>query len=216
MTVEIIDAIESVALIPNSTQNFDELWVIVNRANGRFIERMSLRPVSVSCEDEEKVLLSDQIFLDSALSYDSPLDILGVTLSQAATTFNVASHGLLDDDLVLVKCIEGTSELNGNTYKVTNALTDYFEIVDPDTDLSINSASFTEYISGGYVYEKANSFSGLDHLDGETVGILADGEVLDQVEVSGGSVNLASSYGIVHVGIPYNCDFQTNNIDFNQ
>lgn len=57
-----------------------------------------------------------------------------------------------------------------------------------------------------------NSFTSIDHLNGETVAILADGRPLAQEVISGGSLSTASQYGVVHVGIPYYSDFETLDI----
>jgi hypothetical protein len=42
--------IESIAVIP-STEGFDELWIVVERENGRFIERMALRNTYSTCNE---------------------------------------------------------------------------------------------------------------------------------------------------------------------
>lgn len=52
----------------------------------------------------------------------------------------------------------------------------------------------------------------LSHLEGQTVSILANGEVLDQREVVGGSVSLGGYYSIVKVGLPFIADLETLNI----
>jgi len=210
---ETIDEIESAALVPNLTENYDELWMVVNRSNGRFIERLTLRENSITCEGDNKVLLPDQVYMDSAVSYDSPLDITDITLG-ASTTLAVSAHGLSDNDEVLIRCIEGTDELNDTVFKITNAVTDYFELNDTD-DNAVDSSAYTAYISGGFAYLKANSFTDVSHLDGETVSILADGQVLTQKVSFGDTLSLDNKYGIVHVGLPYNSDFQTNNIEVN-
>ena len=70
--------------------------------------------------------------------------------------------------------------------------------------------------STGCVNLAAGTFDGLDHLNGEEVGILADGIVLERQTVDGGSISLASDYGIVHIGLPYNSDFETLNLEVNQ
>ena len=53
----------------------------------------------------------------------------------------------------------------------------------------------------------------LAHLEGETVGILADGEVLDQQVVSDASVNVSTQYGEIHIGLPYASDLETLDIE---
>ena len=48
-----------------------------------------------------------------------------------------------------------------------------------------------------------NSVYGLDHLEGESVTILADGSPLDEQTVRHGRVDLPYAAGIIHVGLPY-------------
>ena len=50
---------------------------------------------------------------------------------------------------------------------------------------------------------------GIDHLEGKTVSILADGSVQTQRVVSGGSITLTTPASRVHVGLPYTCDIKT-------
>lgn len=53
------------------------------------------------------------------------------------------------------------------------------------------------------------SVSGLWHLEGETVSILADGVVRAPQAVANGSVSLSPSASVVHAGLPYDTDLQT-------
>jgi hypothetical protein len=53
---------------------------------------------------------------------------------------------------------------------------------------------------------------GLSYLEGQTVSILANGEVLDQQVVTSGIINLGDSYSVVHVGLPFYADLQTLNV----
>lgn len=123
-----MDNIESLAVIPNTSEVFDETWMIVNRDGGRFIERMVKRLGS-----KETLELADQIFVDSALTY---------------------------------------------------------------------SGSATD------------TFTGLEHLEGETVAVLADGIVQSATEViSGGLVTIATSASKVTIGLPYDSDIETLNIE---
>ena len=78
---------------------------------------------------------------------------------------------------------------------------------------TINGSSYTDYISGGRVRKALSSFSGLSHLNSAAVCVLADGEHLGTQIVSGGSINLASAYGIVHAGLAYQSDLETLNIE---
>lgn len=69
------------------------------------------------------------------------------------------------------------------------------------------------FVDCGLTYDgvPATTITGLSHLNGQTVSILADGiEVIGRV-VSAGSVTIPVAASIVHVGLPYNCDLETLN-----
>jgi len=68
-----------------------------------------------------------------------------------------------------------------------------------------------------YNASPTNNVIGLDHLNGYTVSILADGNVMNQQVVSGGTLpeNLPGAYSKIHVGIPYNSDLETLNVEAN-
>jgi len=55
--------------------------------------------------------------------------------------------------------------------------------------------------------------TGLSHLEGQEVSILANGEVLTNATVSGGEVSLGNSYSVAHVGLPYYADLETLDIE---
>ena len=57
-------------------------------------------------------------------------------------------------------------------------------------------------------------WSGLGHLEGKTVSVLADGVVLDDVVVSGGSVTIGREATSVVIGLPYTTTIETLMQDF--
>ena len=57
------------------------------------------------------------------------------------------------------------------------------------------------------------SVSGLDHLNGATVSILADGNVQPQCVVNNGSITVTHPASTITVGLPYSSDLQTLNIE---
>ena len=69
-------------------------------------------------------------------------------------------------------------------------------------------------VDSGLTYDGAavTSISGLDHLEGETVDVLADG-VVGSYTVSSGAITLSTAASLVHIGIPYNSDLQTMYVD---
>jgi hypothetical protein len=60
-----------------------------------------------------------------------------------------------------------------------------------------------------YIGTPATVFSGLGHLEGKTVSILADGAVHRQLVVVSGSVTLDVAASKVHIGLPIIADLQT-------
>lgn len=67
------------------------------------------------------------------------------------------------------------------------------------------------FIDCGVTYDGAatSTITGLWHLEGETVGGLADGAVFKDKTVAGGSITLDQEASVVHVGLLYSCDFKT-------
>ena len=57
------------------------------------------------------------------------------------------------------------------------------------------------------------SVGGLHHLEGETVVALANGSVITGLTVSGGSVTLSRAASRIHVGLPYEADAETLNLE---
>lgn len=67
------------------------------------------------------------------------------------------------------------------------------------------------FVDCGLTYSgaAATTISGLDHLNGEVVNILADGAVHPQRTVSGGSITLDRAATKVQIGLPITADLQT-------
>ncbi|MFA7278767.1 MAG: ubiquitin-activating E1 FCCH domain-containing protein [Sterolibacterium sp.] len=55
--------------------------------------------------------------------------------------------------------------------------------------------------------------SGLNHLEGKTVAILADGSVMANQVVTNGQITLPSAYSSIVVGLPYTCQIQSLFLD---
>jgi hypothetical protein len=64
-----------------------------------------------------------------------------------------------------------------------------------------------------YDGEANDTFSGLDHLEGESVVALADGNVITDLEVEDGEVTLPDEYSVVHIGIAYTADLETMDLN---
>lgn len=72
------------------------------------------------------------------------------------------------------------------------------------------------FVDSGLTYEgdPATVISGFDHLEGKTVAILADGNVMPQQVVVDGKITLPNESRIVHGGLPYLSEIETLNADF--
>ncbi len=89
---------------------------------------------------------------------------------------------------------------------VTETITD---VVPNDPDLMPLPASAGDWS----IAEVVTSVSGLNHLEGKTVAILADGSVMDSRVVVDGSVELDHEASLITVGLPYTCQVQNLYVD---
>lgn len=89
----------------------------------------------------------------------------------------------------------------------------YIEYITPEFDDDDTTDAF--FVDCGLTYDgvAATTISGLDHLEGETLSVLADGATHPDVTVSSGSVTLDRSASVVHLGLTYVSDIQTLRIE---
>ena len=178
-------AVESVSVAVEGLE--DILYVVVRRTIGgvakRYIERMAT---------VEWASVAESWFVDSGLQY-----YLAGTYSRSGTTLTVTTstpHGLSTGNSRSLRF--SLSSLNG-TYTVT---------VTSTTQFTITTASGT---GTGTVEVLASTISGLAHLEGSQVTILADGAVQYPVLVAGGSVTLPAAFARITVGLPFTSDLKT-------
>ena len=72
------------------------------------------------------------------------------------------------------------------------------------------------FVDSGLTYDgaPATEISGLGHLEGEAVSVLADGNVVDGLTVASGKITLPNASSLVHVGLPYTSDLETLNLEY--
>jgi hypothetical protein len=106
-----------------------------------------------------------------------------------------------DDVFLIVK-----RSINGDTKR-------YVEVLG-DMDWGDSQADCF-FVDCGLTYDgvPADTISGLDHLEGETVSILADGAVHPQQAVSSGTITLDYEASKVHVGLPYTSTLETLDLE---
>lgn len=110
--------IESITTIPGD--GFDELWLVVNRTNGRFIERMTQRQVTAnSCAGTRDIKVENQLFLDAAVTFKDEITVSAVILLEDNVLIIANNHGLNNGDQVKIDDV---------VYAVKNATTNTFKI----------------------------------------------------------------------------------------
>ena len=210
---------ESVTTIKPTVTSVDDLpyYTVKRRINGntvRYVERLASRRF-------ERV--EDAFFVDSGLTYDNPIAISNVTLANPAVVTTSAAHGLSDGDeidiseIVWVADVDALdnetqpAQMNGFRYTVRNPTATTLELED-DEGVAVDSLAFNDYLEEGEIRLAVSTFRGLDHLEGETLVALADGDVVTDLVVSGGAVTLPRKYGRVHIGLKYISEIETLNI----
>ena len=106
--------------------------------------------------------------------------------------------GANQDDLYLVV----NRTINGATKRYIEVMADF------DWGTNQEDCYFVDCGLSGDFSAPTDTITGLDHLEGETVAILADGIVQDSKVVSGGSITLDTAASVVHVGLPYTSELE--------
>jgi hypothetical protein len=86
---------------------------------------------------------------------------------------------------------------------INGATTRYIEYMQPEYE-SGDAQEDSFYVDSGLTYIGAatDTLSGFDHLEGETLDVLADGAAHPQVVVSSGTIELQRLSSVVHAGLP--------------
>lgn len=164
----------------------------------------------------------DCFFVDAGLTFNHPITITAVS---AATPYVITapSHGFSGGETIDISDIVWVSnfdeldnetqpdQLNNRRLKIgTVADANNFQVTDLDGNV-LDGAGTNAYLSGGYVRKAFTTFSGLDHLEGMPLAVLADGNVVPSMTVSGGSITLPRAASRVSMGLKYTSDLETLN-----
>jgi hypothetical protein len=203
-------AVESICTLPEGDE--DAVYLIVRRTIGgspsRFVERLATREVTdarLGC------------FLDSALSFDgrntgaAAMTAAGVSYAVGATvtvTASVASFasGDVGDEIVLDPDGETPVRLEVTAFTSATVVSAKVLVAVPAAYQALGTKSWAW---------ARDTFDGMDHLRGEAVAALADGEPVEGLTVEDGTggttlgrVVLADPAVIVHIGLPYVSDLE--------
>ena len=191
----------------------DRLYVVVKRTIGgvtkRYVERFASRQVTT---------IENCFFVDSGLTYDGnnatattvtvtgttylPSDTLTITASSPIFQFPSTSTPPTDINDAIVM-----TDAAGNKYRLRIIGTTSTTVATARVDVTLPVA-LRNVATAVWAFAR-DTVSGLSHLEGKTVSILADGAVMPRVTVTGGQVTLQRASVIVHVGLPYDSDLET-------
>lgn len=180
--------------------NLDQTYVMVQRyINGtwrKYIEKLAPKDVAN---------VEDVVAMDSALSlWDTKPNAI---LTPSAITGNgvtfTASNGVFTADDVgkIIRIGGGKAVVTGYTSStvVTGNILRDITYVMPETDNVPMDAKYTEWT----LDEPVTEISGLWHLEGMTVQVLGDGNVLQERVVTNGSITIEVPCTRVHVGLKF-------------
>jgi hypothetical protein len=206
------DLFEAVIAIPEG--NEDAVYAVVartiNGATKRYIERLHTRVVSD--------VAADSFFVDSGLSFD------GTNTGSTTLTLSGGTTWSVDEDLLLTASgAQFVAGDVGNQYRLTEGgLTLRLEVtvyINP-THVTVRALRSVVVDADGNDYtvfrtgvrttwsRAVDEVSGLDHLEGRTVAICADGAEETQAVVTAGAVSVATPAAILHVGLPITADVE--------
>lgn len=139
--------------------------------------------------------------------------LLGLTYIKEQDIYAWHQHTTAGGKFVSVCNIGGSTE--DKLYAVIERGGQYYVEIMESRDKSTNVED-QFFVDSGITYEgePTDEISGLEHLEGYTVAILADGNVLPQQTVKNGKVLLGNKYKKVHVGLPIDAEIKTLPIDF--
>lgn len=199
--IESTGKVESIEVIPSSDGNYDELWMAVRRTiNGSeviYVETMgSLITPSVQ---------QDCWYVRSGLDYSAYDQTKGTNLTLSAKTGTItatASGNYFTSAMVGRKIRYFDGEVLGQA-----TITEYTSAT--VVTCSVEYDFSTTSISGGKWGISVTSISGLSHLEGKTVQVLADGAVRPDEVVTSGAFDLASPAWRVIAGLGYRSYIKT-------
>lgn len=208
--------VESVASIPAPAQDRDELWLIVKRTvNGttkRYVEYMEYER---RFGDDPQ----DSFYVDCGLTLNNTVAATltpGTGANVQYTTnvpFTAGSASFVAGDVgreihYRYSVIDPIDNKTLNWYTAKALITGYTSNVLVTCTIQVAFPSLAVIASGGWKLT-VTSLSGLTHLEGQTVDVLADGAVHPQRTVSGGAITLDFAASKVQVGLPSRARLQT-------
>lgn len=191
----------------------DALYVVVERTiNGtarRFVERFASRRIAD--------LAADAFFMDCGATYDGTNDTATTLTLSTATTWAYTEPITLTASAAIFSLAEV-----GNAYVLTIGgvalsctVTGYTDTTHVTVEPAYDVPASHQGVATATWSRAVDQIAGLSHLEGKSVAVLADGNVVangfddPQLVVTSGAITLQTPASIVHVGLPYLADLET-------
>jgi hypothetical protein len=208
--------VENVCSVPEGDEDALYLTVkrTINSAVKRYVERMATRQV-----DD----IVDCVYMDCALSYDGrntgattmTLSGAGWTYEDTLTLTASAPYFAASDVGNRIDLVSATGEVIRCTITVFTSTTEVSVRPHKTVPANLQATARTAWS------KCVKTLSGLWHIEGEAVSILADGHVAGSPNnasyasytVTNGAITLASAAAVIHVGLPVVADLETLDIE---
>ena len=147
--------------------------------------------------------------------------LLGMTFNAEQEVTGWSSHPLGGTDAFVesIQCIPSPTNDRDDLYMIVRRTINgstkrYIEVLMPEYVTGDDIAD-AFYVKCGLTYDgaPATTISGLGHLEGKAVAVLADGVEVTGKTVSGGAITLSTAASVVHVGLPYTSTLQTMRLE---
>ena len=197
--------VKSLATIPSIDETHDQVYMIVSRA----IDKGTV----TADASTDKLTLNGHGMADTTKVQFTTTGTLPAGLS-LATTYFVRDSATNDFKVALTSggsAIDITNTGSG-THTVKMMERQYVEFLEQNFDTNAGDTSVDSFfVDSGLAYSggAVTSLTGLGHLEGETVSVLANGAAHPDKVVSGGSISLDVSATSASVGLPYTARVQT-------
>lgn len=200
---------ESVACISEGGE--DVLYCIIKRtidgSSKRYVERMNTRTFADP---------KDWFFVDSGLTYDGRnTGATTITITTATDwTYQQGEFTLTASAALFAADDVGAAEIH---FKVGEqvmrlAITGFTSSTIASATANRNLPESLQGVATAEWGMARKLFAGMDHLEGKTCSVLADGSVHPQSIVSSGSLALQYAAVVVHAGLPITADIETLSI----
>lgn len=204
--------VEDVVSVINPDNKLQELWFLATYDSRTYVCYMAApyRPTlpRQGVTVRQRMAALDQAhFVDVGLRLDSPKLITGFTKTNPVI-ITCPGHGFSNGDVVRHRVPQEPHELDMLSATISGVSTNAYTLTGVDGtgwgDLTVVNNQVTTNWNAPLARKQVTTVSGLSHLAGRQVAILADGKVHPRKTVSsGGSITLEWPASIVSVGLPY-------------